>query len=880
MNKLLLTRTVVMLAWFAMAVNATAGVGTRSTAPSGRVQLPDSVAPEQYRLDLVPDADRLTFSASVEIDVIVRRPTPTITLNGADLVIDSARLNGTADALAITYDKQRQRVTLTAPRTLQPGKYTLVLSYHGRIFDNPSALFHLDYQTPAGNARALYTKFENSDARRFVPCWDEPGYKAAFVLTATVPQAQMAVSNMPVASVEPLAGNLQRVHFAATPKMSSYLLFFASGDFERVHRQVGEVDVGVIVRRGETAHAAYALETAATVLPYYNDYFGTPYPLPKLDLVAGPGASQRYSAMENWGAIFFFERALLVDPRLSSERDKQWIFSTVAHEMAHQWFGNLVTMAWWDDLWLNEGFASWIQAKVSDRFHPEWRVWLQALEYRQYAMGVDARAGTHPVITPIDDVLQADGAFDSITYTKGAAVIRMLEAYLGEDAFREGVRRYMHEHAYGNTVTDDLWTAMDQGSTRPIRAIASDFTLQAGVPMITARTAKCTSGHPQLEMSQGRFIAAAPGAGSGLWHIPVAFAVPGQAVEQRIIAGDKPVSVDIRKCAAIVVNAGQVGYFRTRYSGEALQRVIARYDSLASEDQLGILYDAVALAYVGQMPMSAMLDLTRHFPVGADPVVVSALVDELRDLDSIYDGLPTQAAYRSYARTVLAPVFAKVGWDKAPGESDNTARLRSDLISALGEFDDAAVLADVDKRFEHFVAEPSTLDASLREPVLYVVATHANPATWARLHELATSARSELERLEFYRLLGATRNAGMARNALALAISGEPPAPAVGGMIRSVARLHPALAFDFSVGHWQSIAPLLEPGVRARYVPALVSDATDLALIARLDAFARVHIPAGARQNLRKAKSNIRYLAKIRTTRLPAADRWLATAQR
>ena len=310
----------------------------------------------------------------------------------------------------------------------------------------------------------MFTQFENSDARRFVPSWDEPGRKATFELTATVPADQMAVSNMPIRSTDVLPGGRKRVHFATTPKMSSYLLFFGSGDFERIHRNVDGVDVGVVVKRGDTAQAAFALDAASDILPYYNDYFGTPYPLPKLDLIAAPGSSQFFGAMENWGAIFYFERDLLIDPRISTERDKQGVYLVIAHEMAHQWFGDLVTMAWWDDLWLNEGFASWMENKVTDHFHPEWKIWLQALRDKQSAMQEDARDGTHPIVTPINDVLQASSAFDSITYSKGAAVIRMLESYLGEDAFRDGVRRYIHDHAYGNTTTDDLWAAMDRGS--------------------------------------------------------------------------------------------------------------------------------------------------------------------------------------------------------------------------------------------------------------------------------------------------------------------------------------------------------------------------------------------------------------------------------
>ena len=364
-----------------------------------RVVLPDAVSPEHYRIDFTPDAQALTFKGTAEIDVVVHRATDRIVVNAADLVIDSALLSGESKAPAVSYDKKVETATFTFDHPLTPGAHTLKLSYHGTIYQSASGLFALDYQADKGKLRALFTQFENSDARRFMPCWDEPGVKSTFELSATLPADLMPISNMPVASTDKLAGGLQRVQFARSPKMSTYLLFFGVGDFERVHRRVEGVDVGIVVKRGDTANAAFALEATAALLPYYNDYFGTPYPLPKLDLVAGPGSSQFFGAMENWGAIFYFENYLLIDSRLSTQSDRQDVYNVIAHEVAHQWFGDLVTMAWWDDLWLNEGFASWMANKATDHFHPEWKVWLQSLPERHSVMQRDARDGTHSIIT-------------------------------------------------------------------------------------------------------------------------------------------------------------------------------------------------------------------------------------------------------------------------------------------------------------------------------------------------------------------------------------------------------------------------------------------------------------------------------------------------
>jgi len=850
-------------------------VGVSPAIAGERVVLPTSVTPEHYRLAISPDAESLSFHGSVDIDIDVHTPTREIVLNGADLVIEQVAVTGVTTAPQVRYEASDETVHFTVPTELSPGAHTLSIQYHGKIFQQASGLFALDYKTPNGSARALFTQFENSDARRFVPCWDEPGLKATFDLTATVPSNLMALSNMPIVSSESLTGHTKRVHFAVTPKMSTYLLFFGLGDFERAHRDVGGVDVGVVVKRGDLASAAFALDTAAQILPYYNGYFGTAFPLPKLDLIAGPGSSQFFGAMENWGAIFYFEKDLLFNPRVSTEHDRQNVYVVVAHEMAHQWFGDLVTMAWWDDIWLNEGFASWMENKVTDHFHPEWKIWLQSLRQKQFAMAEDARAGTHPIITPINDVFQASNAFDTITYTKGAAVIRTLESYLGEAAFRDGVRRYMHDHAYGNTVTDDLWAELDRGSSRPITQIAHDFTLQAGVPMITVQSGSCAKGKTELQLVQGHFAIDAASTTARIWHVPVQLAAIGGTDVARVVSGSAPTAVSIDACGVVIVNAGQTAYFRSRYSDPGLSRLIESYAALSADDQLGVLNDSSALALAGDVPMQALLDLTARFPIDADPVVTTALVDWLQQLDHVYDGLSTQAAFRAYARSVLNPIFARVGWQPKPGEADNVAVLRPDLIMALGEFDDPAVLSEAQRRWANYRARPDSMAVDIRNAVLQVVAVHADQATWDELHAMAKLANTELERRELYDLLASPRSDVLVRRALALAISGEPPPTTMPQMIRSVSRRHPVTAFDFAVEHWDAVSALIEPASRPRYVPDLVSDSSDLALTGKLDAFGAKHIPASARGDLMKAEANMHYLGDIRQGRLPEVDQWL-----
>ena len=862
----------------AAAPSAHAQTGHTDIAPQ-RLVLPDDVVPVRYDISVTPDAKSLAFTGSVTISVDVRRPTRSIALNAADIDFKRVRLDGAATPPTIATDPAQQTATFTFPTEIAPGRHTVAIDYAGKIYQQASGLFALDYNTPKGKARALFTQFENSDARRFTPSFDEPGRKATFRLSVTVPADLMAVSNMPVSTSQPLPGGLKRVSFAETPKMSSYLLFFGLGDFERVSRKVDGVDIGVIVKRGDRAEATYALDAASQILPYYDTYFGKKYPLPKLDLIGGPGESQFFGAMENWGAIFYFEYDLLVDPRIATEDDRQRVYIVVAHEMAHQWFGDLVTMGWWDDLWLNEGFASWMENKVTDHFHPEWNVWLQELDSKQAAMATDAKDGTHPIITPIRDVLQASGAFDGITYDKGAAVIRMLEGYTGEDAWRAGVRRYIAAHAYSNAVTDDLWREIDAVSPNKITDIAHDFTLQPGVPLIESAQSECR-GHvlnSTQTLAQGRFGLDAADKAPRAWRTPVRLAsTDGVQVKSLMTRPGTVAAVSVIGCEPLIVNAGQTGYYRALYQGAAAAQVAEAYPRLKPDDQLGVLNDTGAESQAGYAPMSDYMALTARLPQGANPVVWTALAGQLTALNRLYDGLPGQARFRAYALSRLRPEQARLGWDARPGEPANTAGERTTVLAALGDMGDPAVVAEARRRFAA-LADGRRLDPAVRRAVLSITATNADAQTWETLHRLARTASSQLEKSDYYSLLGRARDPALAERALALALSGEPEPTAAPGIISSVSRLHPALALDFVTAHWEQVAPLLDSSARVSYVTRLAQGGNDAALSGTLDRFAATHIPATARQDVNKAKAQIAYHVNVRTQRLPEVDRWLAT---
>jgi aminopeptidase N len=854
----------------------------QAVATAERIVLPGSVSPEHYDIEVTPDMAHLSFRGRARIDVVVTRQTQRIVLNAADLSFERVALSGTASRPQITLDAEQQTAAFDFGAPITPGRYVLSIDYRGKIYQQASGLFVLDYAAAGGvTNQALFTQFENSDARRFLPCWDEPGRKATFTLSATVPAGETAVSNMPIAKTELLGAGLKYVQFEPTPRMSSYLLFFGAGHFERVQRMVGNVDVGVIVKRGDTQRGRFALDTAAQLLPYYNEYFGTPYPLPKLDLIAAPGSSQFFGAMENWGAILYFEQDLLVDQRFSSESDRQNVAVVIAHEMAHQWFGDLVTMAWWDDLWLNEGFASWMETKAVDHFHPQWKLWLQMQSSVQQAMSVDAANGTHSIVTPIKDVLQASDAFDEITYQKGGAVIRMLEAYVGEDIFRAGVRRYMHDHAYGNTVTDDLWAEIDAVSPKAVRDIAHDFTLQAGVPLIAAQAAPCEHGELALELLESRFaIDDSARTGAQAWRVPVAVQALGSTTAAHVIvSGPTPMSVTLPRCGPALLNVGQSGYFRSRYAPEAFLRLADHFQELAAEDQLGLLNDTKALAFVGQAPMAQFLSLTTKLPLNGEPLIWSDLADSLVGLDKRYADGAARGAFRAYARTLLRPALARVGWDARAGEADNVESLRTTLLAAMGRFSDAAVAAEARRRFSRFIAAPSRVSAAERNNILEVVAASADGPTWDKLHALARAATTELEKEQYYRLLGVAADPRLAQRALDLALTQEASVTLRPLIISIVASDHPDLAANFAIAHWDVIDPILESDSKSQYVPRLASSSSNPSMIVGLNEFAAGHIPASARSSLEKAIAHIRYNVQI-ADHLSDIDQWIATVMR
>jgi aminopeptidase N len=490
---------------------------------------------------------------------------------------------------------------------------------------------------------------------------------------------------------------------------------------------------------------------------------------------------------------------------------------------------------------------------------------------KQAALAVDARLGTHPVIQPIADVLQASDAFDSITYSKGQAVVWMLQDYVGFEPFRRGIADYIKAHAYGTAVTDDLWRALDKTSPVPVSAIAHDFTRQAGVPLIGVAPTK--SG---IRLTQARFATDDTGKAKATWHVPVIEKTLGtQTMWRGVVSNGRPGEIALPAHAIAIVNAGQTGYFRTLYAPPLFAQIVSHFAALDGVDQLGVMDDAEALGLSGYQPLSDFLALSGRVTPGMEPHVITGMANAIGSAASLYRGLPGETAFDAFGQRVLNPVFATVGWQAKAGENPNTALLRSALLDALSRLNDKAVIAEANARFAAYEKNKAALSAELRQNVLAIVARHATPETWDALHALARNAPSALERGQLYTLLGSARDPKLAAKTLALTLGSEAEVTTRPAMIKAVSGDNPEMAFDFAVAHRALVDSWIEPDSRNLFEPDLAANSFDTAMVGKLEAYAAAHIPAADWQGVRQAEGSIAMHARIRKVRLPEADAWL-----
>jgi aminopeptidase N len=767
-------------------------------------RLPKTVVPTDYRIALTPDAEAKTLRGTEEVTLDVRRPTSQIVFNTHDITISEASLDGTRVAKVAT-ENEKQLTTLTLARPATVGRHLLTLVYAGKIEDSPDGLFAQDYRKPDGTlGRMLSTQFESTDARRMFPSWDEPAFRATFQLIVTVPRAWKVVSNTPMVAWKVQRAS-QTVTFARTPRMPTYLVEFSGGDLAALTGFGSNgVKQSVWAVRGDEQNGGYALESAKQILSYYDDYFGVKFPLPKLDHIAIPGGFG--GAMENWGAITYNESIILHRPNATLNQ-KQRGYSVIAHEMAHQWNGDLVTMGWWDDIWLNESFASWMAAKATDKFNPDWHWWEGEAASKESAMNADARSNVHAIQQHVTDELQADASFDpAITYDKGQAFLRMLEAYLGDTTFRGGIRAYMQAHKYSNATTADLWNALTAASKKDVGALAKAWTEQPGYPLITV-TATCdAAGNRTVSLAQRRFLIDGTSVGaSQLWNVPVGIASGTSASRYVLFTTAQQRGIAAGRCAEpLRANVSDIGYYRVAYDDATFETNRRAFATIPDDDKIGMLYDQWALVRVGRVPLATFIALANAMGDNGNEHAWATIVEGLQSLERDTRGTPQHDAMVAYARTLVTPLATALGWDAKPGESVQTGELRRTLLGALGAWGDPATVAEARKRFDLSLSDGSTLPPDLRQLVVGIVAENADAATFDKLHALAQSTKDSILAGQYRAALMTVHDPKLAEQALQIAVSAEVP-PQQRSLrsryVGAVANRNPKLAWAFFKAH-------------------------------------------------------------------------------
>ncbi|MDB5918835.1 MAG: aminopeptidase [Massilia sp.] len=859
-----------------MAATALAIIPAHAEAPykfgATPGKLPKDVVPVQYAAHLIPNITDNTFLGAETVEIDVLGATSRIMLNVVNIDIDAASLAGKDIGevkLTPLIDKEQQTLTFNLERPLVPGRYKLALKFHGLINREARGMFHTKYKVGAVEKTMIATTMEPTDARRLLPSWDEPSFRATFKLTVDLPARFKAFSNTPVEKQENLDGGLQRTWFGVTPKMPSYLVVLVAGELERLSGKQDGVDIGIVTTEGKLGSAAYPLAATKHILHYYNNYFGVPYPLAKLDQIAIPGGLN--GAMENWGGIVYNEAALLYDPKKSPENVRRLTFGVNAHEMAHQWFGNLVTMAWWDNLWLNEGFASWMASKATDHFHPDWRTFLEGQVDREGILNLDARKTTHPIQTPVDNESQAANAFDAITYGKGEAFLRMLEAYLGEEPFRRGIRAYMAQHKYSNTTSADLWSALEKASGKPVEKLASDWTTQPGFPLITV-SQTCEDGKRKVTLSQEQFRLDEPGPATQnrLWNVPLQVGTVNGKAYYTLLSGPSATVVQASCDGTLVVDPASVGFFRVQYDAASFDALAAQAAKLPDTTRLKLQADAWGMVMANRMQLDGYLKLVSKY--GAEPrlAVWQAILTNLATLDTLAAGEPERALVRRFLFDLVGPKFGKLGWVEKAGEPVEDGQLRSLMAGALARAGDPAAIAEGRARFARYLAEPASVSPAMIDFVINVAGRYADRATYEALAARAMRAEGNEERNRLARALTRVSDPVLAARTLEMALSPKLPAQLTTVIVPGVAASeHIDQAWAFAVANRDVLMKDQDAIGQNKAFSGIVASSTNPAHADMMENYVKEHFGPDALVEAQRVGNGIRIRAALKARLLP-----------
>lgn len=737
------------------------------------VRLPRHILPERYVLTLRPDLESFTFQGEEVVHVVVTKADKSVTLHASGLEVVTAEFIHAKHGVwtsKITYNQKAETVTLTFPKALPKGKGKLKLVFRGVLNDKLRGYYRSTYQFEGQTKHLATTQFEATDARRAFPCFDEPNIKAVFEVTLIVPNAHEAISNTLPALVREHEAGFKAVRFSPTPKMSTYLLAFISGDLEYVEKKTKNgIRVRVFTTKGKSTQAKYSLEVAVKILDFFEKYFEVKYPLPVLDLIAVPDFAA--GAMENWGAVTFRELALLIDEEQSSLATKQYVATVVAHELAHQWFGNLVTMDWWTHLWLNEGFASYIEYLAVDHLHPEWNMWAQfmALDFAA-GMDKDQLKNTHPIEVEVHHPNDIDEIFDDISYRKGSSVIRMLAEYLGAEDFRRGLAHYLKKHAYKNATTEDLWKAFEKVSAKPVSKLMRVWTQTPGFPLLRAERQE-----RGVTVTQERFFVH-PGAKdtAQLWPVPVRFTTGSKQVKTALLTKKLSQLEGVAPDTTLKLNAQATGFYRVAYGSHLLEKLAKGLAEgvFPVVDRWQLVNDAWTLAWAGKASTTAALELSFSLTEETDYNVLAEVLAGLLRVGSFYGREKWFVEYKARVRGFVHPLVKRLGFTAQPKESENDSLLRPLVLLVAGTYGDEDVVARALKMFTLSVKKgTASIPADLRAVVYRLVAFAGGLPELQYFKHLYKNAESQEEQTRLTRAMCAFLKPELVKKALEFSLT-------------------------------------------------------------------------------------------------------------
>ena len=816
-------------------------------------RLPTNVTPERYELKLTPDLTTWTFTGDEKISIHVHEPVREIILNAAELELHAVSLQ-TADGKVregrVNLDTENERATLSFGEPVPAGRGDLQIQFSGILNDKLHGFYRSTYKGADGQDKPLAsTQFESTDARRAFPCWDEPAFKAVYQVTLVVDEKLTAISNARVVRENALPGNKKAVVFADSMKMSTYLVAFIVGEFEATAPvMVGNAPLRVCAVPGKKHLATFAVDIGKASLEHFSAYYGIAYPGDKLDLIAIPDFAS--GAMENLGAITFRETALLVDADRATRTELERVADVVSHENAHMWFGDLVTMKWWNGLWLNEAFATFMEMLAVDAWKPEWRRWDSFTVSRAAAMQVDGLKSTRPIEFPVERPEEAAGMFDILTYEKGASVLRMLEQYLGAEAFRDGIRLYLRRHAYANAETTDLWDALEESTKEPVRALMDTWIFQAGYPLISVE-----KGPRGLRLNQQMFRYLQDGSDQERkWHVPIFLRAGTKTgvIEKTILLADGEQTVELGDTVEwAVVNAGGHGFYRVRYGADLFDSLKHGLQvRLSAVERFGLVNDTWASTLAGLTSLIDYLSLIDLLSDENDVNVWTTVIGSGHHLERILDD-PQCTTLAKRLRTLLGPAVARFGWTPRQGESDLESQLRGDLINALGTLgDDKGCQERARELFALYEKSPDIVERNLIPALIAIVAHTGTAADYDKFYGRFKNAQTPQEETRFLFALANFRLPELIDRTLDLTINGEVRTQNSPYLMRGILLNKPARvkAWVFMKAHWEEMLRQYPDNAIPRMCEGIVGLATAELEADVRDFFARHPVKQGTKQ--------------------------------